>query len=79
MMHKKKLQMSILNHRNIWVVWKIKVMIYLYLNNYALCNGRKTIPRCILIRYKFSRTLLFIVNINLCYGRDDHLKINSKA
>jgi hypothetical protein len=45
----KKLQRSILRHRNTWVVWRIKVLIYLYLNNYALCNGRKNIPRCILI------------------------------
>ena len=44
-------------------------MIYLYLNNYALCNGRKNIPR----------TLLFIVNINLYYGCDGHLKIKYKS
>jgi hypothetical protein len=66
----KKLQRSILSHRNIWVVWRIKVLIYLYLNNYALYNGRKNILRCILIRYSFNRTLLFIVSINLCYGCD---------
>ena len=27
----KKLQRSILSHRNTWVVWKIKIMIYLYI------------------------------------------------
>jgi hypothetical protein len=71
----KKLQRSILSHRNTWAVWKsYKVIIYLYLNNYALCNGRKNIPRYILIRYRFNRTLLFIVSINLYYGCDSHYK-----
>jgi len=54
-------------------------MIYLYLNNYALINERKNMPSCILIRYMFNRTLLFIVSINLYYRCDDHIKINYKS
>ena len=54
-------------------------MVYLYLNNYMLCNGRKNMPMCIFIRYRFNRTLLFIVSINLYYGCNGHLKIKYKS
>jgi hypothetical protein len=67
---------------HIWCVsgFVLKTGCYnLYLNNYAFDDGRKNIPMCILIRYRFNRVLLFIVSINLYYRSDGHHKINYKS
>jgi hypothetical protein len=52
---------------------KIKVMIYLYLNISALCNGKENIYEgCYLIQYKFNRMLLYFYQ----HQYHDHHKIN---